>query len=161
MSKKTITRHSRMLETLNIPEDRYEHIVSYVTRMIIDYNGNVADILKEIPLNLKGNERYFAIFIIGNSSSPSFNELNDEEKENFMTNIADELKISEERYQFLMDFVSDIIRRNIGKRHIPVVQVIKNIINIDFTDVEKDFIIYTLGVVLTSRYEEIEEIIVN
>lgn len=152
MSKKPI--HAKILKALNIPDSRYEHIVSYVTQMIIDYQGNVDDILKEIPLNLKGNEKYFTIFIIGNSSSPSFSTINDEEREKFITSIANSLKISEERTIFLTDYVANTIIEDIEKNRTPIIDIMKNIINGNFAEIEKDYIIFLLGLALTSDYEE-------
>lgn len=152
MNKKPI--HAKILKALNISDDRYEHIVSYVTQMIIDYRGNVDDILKEIPLNLKGNEKYFTMFIIGNSSSPSFSIINDEEREKFITSTANSLKISEERTISLTDYVANTIIEDIEKNHTPIVDTIKIVINGNFTETEKDYIMFLLGLALTSDYEE-------
>ena len=40
--------------------------------MMKDYKGHPVDIIKEIPLNLEWNERYFAVFTAGNFLSPTF-----------------------------------------------------------------------------------------
>lgn len=152
MNKKPL--HTKILKALNIPDERYEFIVSYVTRMIIDYNGNVADILKEIPLNLKGNEKYFTVFVIGNASSPSFSMTNDKEREKFITDTANSLRLSKERTTLITDYMEDIILEEIGKKHVSIVDIIKKIIDSNFTYTEKDYIIFVLGLILTSDYEE-------
>lgn len=152
MSKKPI--HVKILKALNIPDSRYEYIVSYVMQMIVDYQGNVVDILKEIPLNLKGNERYFTMFVIGNSSSPSFSTINDEEREEFITNTGEALKINKERIISTTDYVANVILEDIEKNHTPIVDIIKRIINSNFTDTEKDYIMFLFGLALTSDYEE-------
>lgn len=82
-----------ILKGLSISNDRYIYIISYIQRMIKDYKGNPVDIIKEIPLNLKGNERYFAIFYVGNSFIPIFSEMDSNEKTDFVVNIANALKL--------------------------------------------------------------------
>lgn len=153
MRKKAI--HEKILKELNISEERYEHIVSYVMQMIYDYNGDVIDIIKEIPLNLKGNERYFTMFVIGNSSSPSFHTTNDKEKEKFIIDTAESLKISKERAILTSDYVANVILEDMEEKHISVVDSMKKIINSNFSDLEKDYMLFIYGLVLTADYEEL------
>lgn len=144
------TRYAKLLKELNIPDDRYEHIVLYVTRMIIDYQGKIPDIIKEIPLNLKGNERYFTMFIVGNSSTPSFSNATEKEKEKFITNITNAMNLSEDKVMQITRFMADTMLGDIGEKHIPIIDIIKKVINSNFTDREKDYIIFMLGLILTS-----------
>lgn len=65
--KQIITRENTLSlgiqDSLNISESRREHIISYV-KMISKGPEDVCNVLKEIPLNFKGNEKYFAIYIV-------------------------------------------------------------------------------------------------
>ena len=139
-------RYAKIVKTLNIPEDRYEQILSYVMEMITDYHGNVMDIIKEIPLNLKGNERFFTMLMVGNYTSQSFSIKNDEERNEFITNTTNAMKLNKERATLSTDYITYIIIENIGK--VPTVDIIKNIVNSDFPDTEKDFILFILGIIL-------------
>lgn len=136
-----------ILKGLNISNERYIYIISYIQQMIKDYKGQPIDIIKEIPLNLKGNERYFAIFYVGNSFSPLFSDMDDKEKTDFVVNISKALKLSDERVSTTADYMSDTIKIQM-KENIPTVEIIKGIINSKFTDVEKDYIIFVFGMIL-------------
>ena len=59
MDKGSQVTYSDIAKELNIPRNRYDHIMSYVIQMITDYRANIADIIKEIPLNLKGERKIF------------------------------------------------------------------------------------------------------
>jgi hypothetical protein len=48
---------------LNISESRRDHIISYI-KMASKGPEDLCDVFREIPLNFKGNERYFAIYIV-------------------------------------------------------------------------------------------------
>lgn len=82
MNTKSPATYTDISYGLNISKERYEFITSYVTQMIKDYQGNVADIIKEILLNLKGNELYFTMYMMGQSSSRVFSSSNDKAKKN-------------------------------------------------------------------------------
>lgn len=145
MNTKPLTTYVETSKELNISIKRYEHIISYVMQMIEDYRGNVADIVKEISLNLKGNERYFTMFVMGNSSSSMFSKANYKEKEEFITNIADALKISQEKAESIMYHIRDAVIKDTKKD----VDIIKKVINSDFKDNEKDYMLFMLGLVYT------------
>lgn len=135
------------LKELKISKNRYIHIISYIKRMIKDYKGHPIDIIKEIPLNLKGNERYFAMFITGSYLSPLFYEMDDTEKTKFVTNVADALKFSDKQVAIIAEYLSDTIRKQL-RENVATVEVIKKIINSQFTDAEKDYTIFIFGLVL-------------
>ena len=136
-----------ILKGLNISNERYRHIISYLQQLIDDYKGQPIDIIKEIPLNLKGNERYFALFYVGNSFSPLFSGMDDKEKTDFVVNITNALKLSKERIDIITDYMSDTIRKQM-KENIPTIEIIKEIIDSKFIDVEKDYIIFVFGMIL-------------
>jgi hypothetical protein len=115
--------------------------------MIRDYKGQPVDIIKEIPLNLKVNERYFAIFYVGNSFSPLFLEMDNKEKADFVINMANSLKLSEEKISATADYMSDTIRKQMNE-NVSAVEIIKGIINSKFTSAEKDYIIFVFGMIL-------------
>lgn len=144
MNRETI---NSILKGLNISSERYVHIISYIQRMIRDYKGQPIDIIKEIPLNLKVNERYFAIFYVGNSFSPLFLEMDSKEKADFVINMANALKLNEERIAATADYMSDTIRKQMNE-NVSAVEIIKGIINSKFTSVEKDYIIFVFGMIL-------------
>ncbi len=137
-----------ILKGLNISRDRYKYIISYIKQMIKDYKGHPTDIIKEIALNLKEKERYFAMFTVGSYLSPLFYEMNDIEKENFVTYIISTLKFNEEKVALITEYMSDTVRRQM-QEHVTITEVIKGIIKSKFTDTEKDYIIFILGMVLT------------
>ena len=136
-----------ILKELGIPNDRYIYIISYIQQMIKDYSGQPIDIIKEIPLNLKGNERYFAIFYVGNSFSSIFSDMDSKEKADFVVNMANALKLSDASVEITADYMSDTVRRQM-KENIPAIEIIKGIINSKFTDMEKDYIIFVFGMIL-------------
>lgn len=136
-----------ILKELNISNDRYIYIISYIQRMIKDYNGQPVDIIKEIPLNLKGNERYFAVFFVGNSFNPLFSEMDSKEKADFVLNMANALKLSDEMIERTADYMSDTVRKQM-KENISTIEIIKGIINSKFTDVEKDYLTFVFGMIL-------------
>ena len=136
-----------ILKGLNISNESYRHIISYLRQMIYDYKGQPIDIIKEIPLNLKGNERYFALFYVGNSFSPLFSEMDDKEKTDFVLNITNALKFNKERVDITADYMSDTVRKQM-KENIPTIEIIKGITDSKFTDIEKDYILFVFGMIL-------------
>lgn len=136
-----------ILKELNISNDRYIYIIYYIQRMIKDYNGQPVDIIKEIPLNLKGNERYFAVFFVGNSFNPLFSEMDSTEKADFVLNMANALKLSDKMVEATADYMSDTVRKQM-KENISTIEIIKGIINSKFTDVEKDYLTFVFGMIL-------------
>jgi len=136
------------LKGLDITNDRYTYIRSYIQQMIRDYNGRPIDVIKEIPLNLKVNERYFAIFYVGNSFAPLFAKMEEsKEKADFVINMANGLKLSEEKISATADYMSDTIKKQMSE-NVTTIEIIKGIINSKFTSVEKDYIIFVFGMIL-------------
>lgn len=136
-----------ILKGLDITNDRYTYIRSYIQRMIRDYNGRPIDVIKEIPLNLKVNERYFAIFYVGNSFASLFAKMDSKEKADFVINMANGLKLSEEKISATADYMSDTVRKQMSE-NVTTVEIIKGIINSKFTSVEKDYIMFVFGMIL-------------
>lgn len=98
-------------KALNISKDRYEYIVSYVRQMIKDYRGNATDIIKEVRLNLRGNERYLTMYMTGNSSSSIFLRSTDEQKSDFISSITNTLKFDQESK---VSVVQHIVNKNVS-----------------------------------------------
>ena len=134
-----------ILKGLDIPNDT--HIISYVQRMERENKGQPVDMIKEIALNLKGNERYLAIFYTGLSFSPILAEMNDIETYDFMSYLEKALKLDEKRRFEISDYMIGTIRAQL-RHHIADIDIIKGIINSKFTDVEKDYLIFVFGMVL-------------
>ena len=139
-----IEEYKSILKELNISGDRYIHIIRYIQQMLRDYKLHPVDIMKEIPLNLKGNERYVAVFIVGRSLSSLFYKMNDKEKTEFVVNIANALKFSEDRVAAIAEYMTIIKERM--RKNAPV-DVIKMIINNQFMDTEKDYMLFIFGIV--------------
>ncbi len=133
-----------ILKELNISRDRYTHILRYIQEMMRDYKGHPVDIMKEIPLNLKGNERYFAIFTLGRSFSQLFYEMDDKEKTDFAVNVANSLKFNDEKVANIAEYMTTL-KKDMRKK--TPVDVIKMIINNKFTDIEKDYMLFIFGIV--------------
>lgn len=132
---------------LNIPLDRQTHIISYIDQMIRDYRGSTIDITKEIYLNLKGNEIYLAMFITGDRFSPLFNKMNDIERTDFLTLFADVLGFSDKTVGMMADYMKYKIKKEMEEK-IPVIDMIKGIIDSKFTEKEKGYMLFTLALVL-------------
>lgn len=142
--------HEDISKALNISNDRYEYLTSYMIQMIKDYHGDITDIIKEVPLNLKGKERRFTIFILGHSSYPNFSEQGDEEKEKFITSIIDVLKLNHERAKSIADDIANTILKDTKEgEEIPTIDIIKKIIDGSLSDIEKDYALFILGMMYT------------
>ena len=139
-----IEEYKSILKELNISKDRYMHIIHYIQQMMIDYKLHPVDIMKEIPLNLKGNERYATMFIVGRSLSPLFYKMDDKEKTEFVVTIANALRFSEDRVAMIAEYMT-IIKEKMRKN--APVDVIKMIINSQFMDTEKDYMLFIFGIV--------------
>ena len=107
--------YENISKALDISRDRYEYIVRYVMRMLKDYQGDVIDIVKEIPLNLKGKERYFTMYMMGNSTSPAFSRMNDKQKAGFIKSIMEILKISQEKAESITNYMVNEEMENMKK----------------------------------------------
>jgi len=144
MSTRQSVKFEDISIALNISKDRYDYIVSYVYQMIKDYRGNVADIIKEIRLNLKGNERYLTMFMIGNTSSFTFLRSTDKRKSDFISEITNTLKFDEERALSVAKHMIEIIIEDIDN-NVPTIDTIKKIINSNFADIEKEYMLFSFG----------------
>lgn len=135
-------------KALNISRDRYKHIVLSITRMMKDYRENVADIVKEIPLNFKGKERYFAMFMMGRSSSSQFSIMNDERKADFIMSTIGALKISQDMAILIASDVDNMLLGDKeGYYDISTIDIMKKVIDGDLKDVEKDYMSFLLGLI--------------
>ncbi len=144
MSTRQSVKFEDISKTLNISKDRYDYIVSYVYQMIKDYRGNVADIIKEIRLNLKGNERYLTMFMIGSTSSFTFLRSTDKRKSEFISEITNALKFDEEKALSVAKHMIEIIIEDIDN-NVPTTDTIKKILNSDFVDIEKEYMLFSFG----------------
>jgi hypothetical protein len=137
-----------MSKALGISKDRYEYIMSYIAQMTRDYQGDVADIVKEIPLNLKKKERYFAMFIIGRYASSSFSSVNDERKGEFITDIIEALKISQEMAGLITSDIQNRIPKNTKENiNVSTIDIMKKVIDDDLKDIEKCYVAFVLGLI--------------
>lgn len=147
MDIKLTSTYTELSIRLNIPMDRFQYIASYVAQMINDYQGNVADIIKEVILNLKGNERYLVMYMMGRSSSKIFSKASDQRQEEFVNSILGALKITEERIDPITTYILNNLIREEDKTDLPTIDIIRQIINSNFADNEKDYIMFTFGLI--------------
>lgn len=131
-------------ESLNISLDRVSFISRYFNQMNFDYNENVIDIIKEMNLNLKGNENYLAMFIAGNYFSPIFSKMNNNEQEEFLMTIMDSLKFAKDRIELMADYILDTTKKALAEK-ISIKDVIKMVIDEKFTNIEKGYLIFIIG----------------
>jgi hypothetical protein len=140
--------YENISKSLDIPRDRYVHIVIYILRMLKDYRGDIVDVVKEIPLNLKGKERQFTMFVMGHSSSSVFSKMSDKQKANFMTDIMEVLKIGQEDAESVTNYMANETQENMKKNYVPtLVDIIKKIIDSNFTETEKEYLLFSLGLI--------------
>ena len=145
MDTKLTVTYIELSEQLKIPIDRFQYITSYVSQMINDYQGNVADIIKEVILNLKGNERYIVMYMMGRSSSQIFSKSSEGRQEEFINSILGALKINEEIIDQITIYILENLVREEEKHDIQTISIMRQIINSNFTDTEKDYILFTFG----------------
>lgn len=123
-------------------------IFNYINQLLKDYPNDPSGALKEIPLNLKGNERYLADFILGNYYSPMFKELKEDEMVEFLATIADEIDLGTDRIDAVLGYIiEDIITKMKGQH---ITKVIKTIISTNFSEKEKDYLLFAFGMLSRS-----------
>ncbi len=143
-SEREIT-FSMILDGLKISKDRGRNIISYAETLIRDYENKPADALKEIPLNLKSNSKYFASFIIGNHYAPMTIDMDAQQIETFLSGIAEILKISVDRELEIIDYLTeDVIGKTVDAK-LSLSDIIKNMANSKFNDNEKDYMFFVYG----------------
>ena len=140
------TETELIIKGLNISKVRYTYIISYIEQVIKDYKGHPVYIMKEIPLNLKGNERYFTMFITGSLLSPTFYDTSYIEKTNLMENLFYALNLDKDTFSIIADYTENI-RKEI-RENVPTVDILKKIIHSNFTDTGKDYILFIFGLLL-------------
>lgn len=136
---------SLVVQGLSIRPDRGKHVVSYVNTLMRDYENRPSEALKEIPLNLKSNERYFASFVLGNYYAPIFIKMNTEEVETFLSGIAESLKIHEDKETEILDYLVDEIMGRMVEAKMTLSDIVKNMANSKLSDIEKDYAFFTYG----------------
>ena len=105
--REIVTIFAMILDGLRISKDRARSIISYTKILIRDYENNPADALKEIPLNIKSDGRYFASFIVGNHYASMTIDMDAQQIEAFLSGIAEILKISEDKELEIIDYLTD------------------------------------------------------
>lgn len=136
---------SLVIQGLSISPDRGIRIVSYVNTLMRDYENLPSEALKEIPLNLKSNEKFFASFVLGNRYAPIFIKMNTEEVETFLSGIAESLKIYEDKETEILDYLVDDVMGKMVEAKMNLPDIVKNMANSKFSDIEKDYIFFSYG----------------
>ena len=126
-----------------LPFKKTSPIFNYIRRLLKDYPNDPVGALKEISLNLKRNERYLADFILGNYYSPTFKEMKESEMAEFLAQIAYEMDMGVDRMDVVLAYIiEDMI---IKMREQSITDVIKTILSTDFSDKEKDYLLFSFG----------------
>lgn len=136
---------SMILDGLKISKDRGRDIISYAKTLIRDYENNPADALKEIPLNLKSNGKYFASFIVGNHYASMAIDMNAQQIETFLSGIAEILKISVDKELEIIDYLTNDVIGKMTDAKLSLSDIIKNMANSKFNDIEKDYMFFVYG----------------
>ncbi len=136
---------SLILDGLKISTDRGRNIISYAKTLIRDYENKPADALKEIPLNLKSNGKYFASFIVGNHYAPMIIDMDAQEIETFLSGIAEILKISNDNELEIIDYLTNDVMDKMVDAKLSLSDIIRNMSNSKFNDIEKDYMFFVYG----------------
>ncbi len=136
---------SLILDGLKISKERGKNIISYAKTLILDYPDNPADALKEIPLNLKSNGKYFAAFIVGNHYASMTIDMDAQQIEDFFSGIAEMLKISEDKELEIIDYLTEDVMGKMADTKLSLSDVIKNMANSKFNETEKDYMFFVYG----------------
>ena len=136
---------SLILDGLRISKDRRRHIVSYAETLIRDYENKPAEALKEIPLNLKSNGKYFASFIVGNHYAPMIIDMDAQQIEAFLSGIAEILKISVDKELEIIDYLTNDVMGKMVDAKLSLSDIIRNMANSKFNDTEKDYMFFVYG----------------
>ena len=98
--------------SLNISESRREHIINYI-KMSSKGPEDVCDILKEIPLNFKGNEKYFAVYIVSLFVIHHSDRFKKEKQDIFLNDIwQSAAKCFGFDLDNLLDILSDLLKKD-------------------------------------------------
>ncbi len=136
---------SMILDGLKISKDRGRNIISYAETLIRDYDNKPAEALKEIPLNLKSNGKYFASFIIGNYYASMTIDMDAQQIEAFLSGIAEMLKISVDKELEIIDYLTNDIMGKMADAKLSLSDIIRNMANSKFNDTEKDYMFFIYG----------------
>lgn len=136
---------SMILDGLRISKDRGRSIISYAETLIRDYENKPADALKEIPLNLKSNGKYFASFILGNHYASIVTDMNAQEIEDFLSGIAQILKISNDKELEIIDYLTNDVMERMVNAKFSLSDIVRNMENSKFNDTEKDYMFFVYG----------------
>lgn len=127
------------IEKLGIDSSTEQKIINYINTIYREYKVPI-DGIKEIPLNLKGNQKYFAIFYYGTLYSNVFFKMTDEEKRIFLSYIVEELKVSSDIIDYTIQHVIPVKDEKIF-----LTDIINSIIDNKFTEKDKYYMLFSYG----------------
>lgn len=136
---------SVILDELKISKDRGKNIISYAKTLIRDYENKPADALKEIPLNLKSNAKYFASFVVGNHYASMTIDMDAQQIETFLSGIAEILKISVDKELEIIDYLTEDVMGKMAEAKWSLSDIIRNMVNSKFNETEKDYMFFVYG----------------
>lgn len=132
-----------IIKGFDVPLGRGRAILDYTNQLLKDYPNDPAGALKDIALNLKRNERHFAVFIIGNHYGLVFKQMKDKEMIEFLATMAEEIDVGTDRIDpVLTYFIEDVTIKMRGE---PITKIIKNTLSTTFSEKEKDYILFSFG----------------
>ncbi len=98
--------------SLNISESRREHIINYI-KMVSKGPEDICDTLKEIPLNFKGNEKYFAVYVVALFVIHHSDQFKKEKQDIFLDNMwHSTAKCFDLDLDNLLDILAELLKKN-------------------------------------------------
>lgn len=132
MIKENILSHG-IQNTLTISDSRKDYIIDYI-RMASKGPEDVCNMLKEIPLNFKGNERYFSIYILSLFVAHYSDQFKKEKQNNFLDDMwHDAAKCFDLDLDKLLNILSELLKKG---------DTLPDIINGPFKENEKMVLLF-------------------
>lgn len=137
-------------ERMNVSNHRAQYIVDYI-KMVSKGPENFCDVLKEIPLNFKGNEKFFAVYVVTLFIIHHSDKFKKEKQEIFLNDIWEKaakcLGLNMGKY---LDILSIFIKKDAKK------DVLSEIINGQFEENEKIFLLFLFNISMLGSLRQLE-----
>ncbi len=121
---------------------RVREIIIYIKKLMKDYNGSAADVLRDIYHNIIGHEKYLVVYILGKNFTE---KIVIEEQVKLVSDILQKLDISDEKFKSTTHFLDNIFEAEIIDRHVYPPHSIMKIMESEFEENEKVFMVFIYG----------------
>ena len=133
IESKEMTLNLGIQQRLNISDSRINYIINYI-KTYSKGPEDVCGILKEIPLNFKGNEKYLAVYIVSLFIIHHSDQLKKEKQDIFLDDIWHNVA---QCFGFDLDHLLDILGDLLTKK-----DTLVEVINKPFTENEKIVLLF-------------------